>query len=74
MRVRDAMLTIVLGTAVCTACASGDEYARPNLLIEPSQLAKPQIARQFTILDARKKEAYDEEHIPGARWVDHDVW
>jgi thiosulfate/3-mercaptopyruvate sulfurtransferase len=68
-----AILTVMACSASALAAAEG-EYPRPDLLLEPAQLAKPEVAAQFVILDARKREAYDEEHIPGARWVDHDTW
>jgi thiosulfate/3-mercaptopyruvate sulfurtransferase len=69
---------LVSATAICclasTLSAADNKYARPRLLLEPSELAKPQVARQFIVLDTRKKEAYEQEHIPGARWVDHGTW
>ena len=49
-------------------------YPRAELLVEPSQLAKPEFARKFVILDARPKEAYQEGHIPGAYWVNVKDW
>lgn len=58
-----------------TGTAAGDaQYARPELLLEPAELAKPEVARQFVILDARSQEEYDRGHVPGARRVDHDSW
>ena len=58
-----------------TGTASEDvQYARPNLLMEPTQLADPAIAENFVILDARSQEEYDRGHVPGARRVDHDSW
>lgn len=50
------------------------EYPRPELLLEPTELAKPEVAQRFVILDARGREEYERAHIPGARWVDHDEW
>jgi thiosulfate/3-mercaptopyruvate sulfurtransferase len=44
------------------------------LLLEPADLARPEVARRFVILDARKQEAYLEKHIPNARWVDVEAW
>jgi thiosulfate/3-mercaptopyruvate sulfurtransferase len=49
-------------------------YARPTLLMEPSDLAMPDVAKDFIVLDARRRSAYDESHVPGAFWVDHDTW
>ncbi|MDD4268858.1 MAG: sulfurtransferase [Pirellulaceae bacterium] len=68
-----ALLVIVAGL-VGAANAGEVRYARPRLLMEPSQLAKPGVAGQFVILDARKQEAHAEEHLPNALWVDHDTW
>lgn len=49
-------------------------YARPELLLEPAELKKPEAARQFRILDAREGAKYRAGHVPGAAWVDHDRW
>jgi thiosulfate/3-mercaptopyruvate sulfurtransferase len=56
--------------------AAGDNivYARPELLLEPTDLAKPQPAPRWVILDARPREEYNSAHIPGALHVDHDAW
>jgi thiosulfate/3-mercaptopyruvate sulfurtransferase len=54
--------------------AAEDGYPRPELLIEPSLLLKPEEAKRFVILDARDRAKYSEGHIPGARWVDHAEW
>ena len=32
------------------------EYPRPELLLEPTALAKPEVAKQFIVLDARAAE------------------
>ena len=74
MRVRISLSAAILSSFLSTWSAASDDYARPELLLEPSVLAEPQAAQPFIILDARKKEAYDQEHIPGARWVDHETW
>jgi thiosulfate/3-mercaptopyruvate sulfurtransferase len=49
-------------------------YPRADLLIDPTELLKPEIAKQFRILDARPKDQYEAGHIPNAVWVDHDDW
>src|SRR5260370_4767592 len=59
--------------------ASPDErkpgrYPRADLLLEVSELTKPEVDKRFRILDARTKEQYEAGHIPGAIWVDHDNW
>jgi thiosulfate/3-mercaptopyruvate sulfurtransferase len=51
-----------------------DRYPRAELLLEPSELMKPEVAKQFRIMDARPKEDYQTNHIPNAVWVDHDTW
>ena len=68
-----AMLFPVMGFALGLA---GDEpgYARPELLLEPAELAKPAVAEQFVILDAGSEEHYQEGHVPGAIRLDHDAW
>jgi len=54
--------------------SSTDEYPRPGLLIEPAELAKADIAKEFVVLDARDKTKYEQGHVPDARWVDHAAW
>lgn len=54
--------------------AGNDNYARPQMLVEPTALKKPETAREFRILDARAKEKYEAGHVPGAVWVDHEAW
>lgn len=50
------------------------QYPRANLLVDAVELAKPEIAKQFLILDARGKQKYDAGHIPGAVWIDSIAW
>jgi thiosulfate/3-mercaptopyruvate sulfurtransferase len=49
-------------------------YPRSDLLVEAVELAKPEVARQFRILDARGKHKYLAGHIPGAVWIDQVTW
>src|SRR5262245_43280272 len=49
-------------------------YAKPELLIEAAEIAKPQAANRGRVLDAREKGKYAEGHIPDAVWVDHETW
>jgi len=51
-----------------------DSYPKFDLLIEPVSLSRPQIARQFVILDARDQKSFAKERIPQARWVDAAAW
>jgi thiosulfate/3-mercaptopyruvate sulfurtransferase len=59
---------------VTFAMADQSTYPQAKLLIEPADLTKPEVAKQFVILDARAKSKYDEGHIPNAVWVDHAAW
>jgi thiosulfate/3-mercaptopyruvate sulfurtransferase len=49
-------------------------YPKPELLVESSDLAKHETAAQFIVLDARGRKAFDENRLPGARWVDAAKW
>jgi thiosulfate/3-mercaptopyruvate sulfurtransferase len=49
-------------------------YPRPELLVEPAELAKWANEAKVRVLDARSKEQYAKGHVPGAAWVDHDDW
>jgi thiosulfate/3-mercaptopyruvate sulfurtransferase len=57
-----------------TVSAEDTLYARPELLLEPTELAKADVSGQFVILDARSQEEFDLGHVAGARRVDHDAW
>jgi thiosulfate/3-mercaptopyruvate sulfurtransferase len=57
---------------VGTSLMAAENYARPDLLIQPTELAT--VAGQFVILDARDHVKYEQGHIPAARWVDHATW
>jgi thiosulfate/3-mercaptopyruvate sulfurtransferase len=54
--------------------ASPTDYPNASMLIEPSALAKKEIAQQFIVLDARERKLYEQGHIPGALWVDATSW
>jgi hypothetical protein len=43
--------------------AGDDAYPRPDLLVEPSQLARPEAAQRFVVLDAREHKRW--QHHPG---------
>jgi thiosulfate/3-mercaptopyruvate sulfurtransferase len=51
-----------------------DRYPRADLLIEARELAKPQAAKKYRILDVRPPAKYKEGHIPHARPVDTPAW
>lgn len=65
-------LSAILAGAATTV--GGESYPRPELLVEPATLAKPETAGRFVVLDARAKAKYAQGHVPGARWVDHAAW
>jgi thiosulfate/3-mercaptopyruvate sulfurtransferase len=72
---RLGILLIVLAVAGCSRTAANKpEYPRPELLLEPTALIKPEIGKQFVVLDARAKKDFDETRVPGARWVDAAAW
>lgn len=70
------MKSALLTTAILLAGSyvMADQYPQPNLLVEPADLAQPEIAKTFLILDARERAKYEEGHIPNAVWVDHATW
>jgi thiosulfate/3-mercaptopyruvate sulfurtransferase len=49
-------------------------YPRPELLLEPVELARPDVAKPFVVLDARERRKYEGGHVPQARWVDPAAW
>jgi thiosulfate/3-mercaptopyruvate sulfurtransferase len=65
-------LALLLGSAAAGGPPAG--YARPELLVEPAELARPEVAKRYRILDARGKAAYLAGHVPGAVWLDHISW
>lgn len=68
------LIAILILTTGCADRPKTDRYPRADLLLEPSQLMKPEAAKQFRILDARPKDDYQAGHIPNAVWIDHDTW
>lgn len=49
-------------------------YAKPELLVEASELTTLSTKRMVRILDARGKGNYLDGHVPGAVWVDAPSW
>jgi thiosulfate/3-mercaptopyruvate sulfurtransferase len=72
MGVRLAWLALLL--PAWAAAGDSSPYPRPELLMEPAELAKPEVAKKFHVLDARPWAKYKAGHIPGAFWVDHAAW
>jgi thiosulfate/3-mercaptopyruvate sulfurtransferase len=60
--------------ALALGQADAKKYARPDLLIEAAELAKPAVAAKFRILDTRSKKEFAEGRIPGASFVDIVAW
>lgn len=56
------------------AVAENPTYPRADLLLEPAELAKNEVAQQFVILDARPSAVYAQAHVPSATMVPHDEW
>ena len=74
MTIRFGLTLALLSALGCQVMASENQYPRGELLIEPTELAKPEIAKQFIVLDARARKAYEEGRIPGAVSVDAAAW
>lgn len=68
------LLPALLLVAAVVQAARTDTYVHPEMLVEPADLAKSELARQLVILDARSEKEYAQGHVPGARRVDHDAW
>jgi len=69
-----SLLISVLMFSGYAAVAAENGYPRPDLLVEPQALSRPEVAGQFVILDARDRKSFDESRIPHARWVDAAAW
>ncbi len=74
MKIACALAAMVLGLWGLGAAAGETRYARPELLVEPSELAKPEASGKFAILDVRPEDEYIRGHVPKAHRVDHDAW
>jgi thiosulfate/3-mercaptopyruvate sulfurtransferase len=74
MHRRNGFLALVASLAVSGVLRAEEDYPRPELLVEPAQLAKPDVAKRYIILDARERPKYEQGHVPNARWVDHAAW
>jgi thiosulfate/3-mercaptopyruvate sulfurtransferase len=68
-------------TSICLAMcllapAQGarERYAKPELLVEPAELKKPEVAKRFVILDARGADEYRAGHVAGAVRVEAGKW
>jgi thiosulfate/3-mercaptopyruvate sulfurtransferase len=64
----------LLLTLAATGGDTAKDYPQRHLLVEAKDLAKPETAKGFHIVDARPAAKYEKGHIPGASWVDHEEW
>jgi thiosulfate/3-mercaptopyruvate sulfurtransferase len=71
---RTMIALIALLSLPAPLLAAESEYPRAELLVESAELAQPEVAEKFVILDARPQTEYADAHLPGARWVDHAEW
>jgi thiosulfate/3-mercaptopyruvate sulfurtransferase len=65
---------LIMASFTSVSLGGEDSYPKSDLLIEPVSLSRPQIARQFVILDCRDQKSFAKERIPHARWVDAAAW
>lgn len=74
MTKRLLFVSLAVGSLLLPTLAGEKGYPKPELLVEPADLAKPEIASQFIVLDARDEAKYAEGRVPNARRVDPEVW
>jgi thiosulfate/3-mercaptopyruvate sulfurtransferase len=70
------MLCSVLSSLLVLTLGQGNAkaYPRPELLMEASELAKPEVAKKFRILDTRSAREFAAGHIPSSSLVEVSVW
>jgi thiosulfate/3-mercaptopyruvate sulfurtransferase len=70
------MSPITLCTALVLSLAQppAKAYARPELLIEPADLAKPETAKKFRILDTRSADEFKMGRVPYSSRIDILEW
>ena len=54
--------------------AAKGKYPNPEMLVEPSAVAKAEVAKTLIILDAREPKQYAAGHRSRAAWVDAAAW
>jgi thiosulfate/3-mercaptopyruvate sulfurtransferase len=74
MSLRLSCLALLLTAPAAAGAGLEAKYSRPQLLIEPAELLKPEVAKKFRVLDARPRPKYQAGHIPGAFWVNVSLW
>jgi len=65
------LISHVAMTLFSLSAPAAESYVRPELLIEPGQLAT---ASGRVILDARSRKDYEKAHLAGALWIDAGDW
>ncbi len=73
MSLRLSCLALLLAAPAARAGLEA-KYSRPELLIEATDLMKPEVARKFRIVDTRRGPKYQAGHIPGAFPVNAAAW
>ena len=68
------LCSLFVFSTVLEGFAGEEGYARPQLLVEPADLAKPDSSGRRVVLDGRERKKFEEQHVPGARWVDAATW
>jgi thiosulfate/3-mercaptopyruvate sulfurtransferase len=66
-------VTTVLLALILSADPAAVSYARPELLIEPTDPALL-TGKKYVVLDVRDKASYEKGHIPGALWIPVRDW
>jgi thiosulfate/3-mercaptopyruvate sulfurtransferase len=64
-------LLIFVGSGMCVA---SDRYPQARFLVEPAALMDFGAGAKPVIVDARPRNDYETAHVPGAVWVDHELW
>src|SRR4051794_17744312 len=67
-KILSGLLLAILGQGGAKA------YPRPELLIEASELAKPEVAKKFRILDTRSAKESKAARIPFSTNIDVAAW
>jgi thiosulfate/3-mercaptopyruvate sulfurtransferase len=74
MFARVCAVTAIICSLSITSAATSDQYARPELLLDPTTLAQELESSDFMLFDVRDKEEYEQAHLPDAYHIDHRVW
>lgn len=70
-----AMSIVVTGESMALAQQlPAAKYPNSKILVDPEGLISSLKSAKILLLDVRKADAYDKEHIPGAVWLDIESW